>query len=192
MKGFDLWLQNSLQYDELKKCLGKAVAFYGEYMGNALLQHDVMLSLIDDGKSRPLGEYSAVSRFNKKSTITLYNRRTNMHTILDCVFVHELAHFLDNIRVPEEARSKYASCIHGTKERVIAELFRSKIPHQYSRTAYIGQTSECFARAIEEFYAIKTNNSYGLEKCRNSDYYVEIELFKQIVFPVVENYIESL
>ena len=185
MKGFDLWLQNSLQYEELKKCLEKAVTFYGEYMENALLQHDLTL-LLNDKRTRRLGCFSPYE-------ITLYDTRNNMHKYLDCVFVHELAHFLDRIQTIEESRYKHATSIYGTKERTLAELFRNNMtPCPESKRRYRGRTCECFARAIEEYYALKTNNTLWLDEHRGFDYYVNFETFEKTIFPVVEEYLGKL
>lgn len=70
---------------------------------------------------------------------------------LDVVFVHELAHFLDRINSPKTSRYKYASSIRSSRERIVAETFRSKMkPFPKKRTNYRGRTCELFARAIEE------------------------------------------
>ncbi|WP_294431427.1 hypothetical protein [uncultured Treponema sp.] len=78
---------------------------------------------------------------------------------LDCVFVHELAHFLNHNNRNSFSRYKFASSRRSSKERLIAELFRSKmIPVPEKRTNNRGRTYELFARAIEEYYAIVTDN----------------------------------
>ena len=186
MKEFDLWLSKTLQLDVLENSLSKAVLFYGENMTDALLQKNVTLLLNDKRNRRTLGTYLPYS-------VTLFDTRCNMHTMLDCVFVHELAHFLDNIRTIEESRFKYASSIHGSKERVLAELFRSKMsPVPENRRRYRGRTCECFARAIEEYYALKTNNNFWLDEHRDFDYYVKFEVFENTISPVVEDYLKKL
>ena len=186
MKEFDLWLFDTLQFEVLENSLRKAALFYGENITDALLQNNVTLFLNDKRNRRVLGSYSPFS-------ITLFDTRSSMHTMLDCVFVHELAHFLDNIRTIEESRFKYASSIHGSKERVLAELFRSKMsPVPENRRRYRGRTCECFARAIEEYYALKTNNNFWLDEHRDFDYYVKFEVFENTISPVVEGYLKKL
>lgn len=186
MKEIDLWLQNNLQYEDLRQCLSKAILFYGKCMTDAIQQYDLDLFLNDKRNRRKLGDFSP-------NSISLYDTRKNIHEILDCVFVHELAHFLDCIRTIEESRYKNASSIPGSKERVLAELFRNNMnPVPENRRRYRGRTCECFARTMEEFYAIKTNNRYWIDEYKDFDYYVDIEMFKKSIYPTVEEYLKRL
>ena len=109
---------------------------------------------------------------------------------LDVVFVHELAHFLDRINSPKTSRYKYASSIRSSRERIVAETFRSKMkPFPKKRTNYRGRTCELFARAIEEYYAIITNNEYMLNTFDSWDYYVNLDDFKKVIMPIVKDYL---
>ena len=109
---------------------------------------------------------------------------------LDVVFVHELAHFLDRINRPKTSRYKYASSIRSSRERIVAETFRSKMkPFPKKRTNYRGRTCELFARAIEEYYAIITNNEYMLNTFDSWDYYVNLDDFKKVIMPIVKDYL---
>lgn len=78
---------------------------------------------------------------------------------LDVVFVHELAHF------------------------------NKMKPFPKKRTNYRGRTCELFARAIEEYYAIITNNEYMLNTYDSWDYYVNLDDFKKVIMPIVKDYL---
>lgn len=183
------WLKEKLCYKELEQAFEKALTFYGEKLKTLLLSSDLDLLLNDKKGRKALGTFCAESNeitLNQVKTLLNENR-------LDCVFVHELAHFIDHERQNKYSRYKFASSRHGTKERIIAELFRSKMkPVPQKRTNYRGRTCELFARAIEEFYGIYTKNQNWINEFSGWDYYVEIEVYKKEIYPIVKSYIDSL
>ena len=52
--------------------------------------------------------------------------------------------------------------------------------------------NEFFARAIEEYYAIYTKNKNWIKHLENWDYYVNIDDFNKVLFPIVDDYIKEL
>ena len=62
-------------------------------------------------------------------------------------------------------------------------------PFPKKRTNYRGRTCELFARAIEEYYAIITNNEYMLNTFDSWDYYVNLDDFKKVIMPIVKDYL---
>ena len=52
--------------------------------------------------------------------------------------------------------------------------------------------NEFFARAIEEYYAIYTKNENWIKHLENWDYYVNIDDFNKVLFPIVDDYIKEL
>lgn len=183
------WLNRNLQYEFLKICLEKAVSFYGGYCKKLLLESDLVLLLNDKKQRNSLGRFNAFSR-----EITLFKVKDSLNkNILDCVFVHELAHFIDSERRGSYSRYRFASSQSGRKERIIAELFRSKMsPVPQKRTNYRGRTCELFARAMEEFYAIHSGNEKWMEEFLLNDNYVDSAVFQKEISPVVSDYINQL
>lgn len=182
------WLREKLHYDEIAGSLEKALSFYGEKNKKLLISSDLSLSLNDKKARRALGTFNPwVLEITLNQVKGLLRKNQ-----LDCVFVHELAHFLDHERRSKYSRYKYASSMRGNKERVIAELFRSKMsPIPQKRTNYRGRTCELFARAIEEFYGIYTENRNWINECSSWDYYISVDEYKKTIFPVVQNYIKE-
>jgi len=188
MNILDNWLESNLNRKEIKDCFNTALNFYGKNLDAKILEYNLELQF-NDKKShgnRKNGcfypndyiiEFFTVKELLKKES-------------LDVVFVHELAHFLDRINRPKNSRYKYASSIRSSRERIVAETFRNKMkPFPKKRTNYRGRTCELFARAIEEYYAILTNNEYMLINYKICDYYVEIDEFKKVVMPIVKDYL---
>lgn len=186
---FSKWLKEKLCYNELEQSFRKALEFYGEKVIGLFLSSDLTL-LLNDKKARiALGTFCP-----EGNELTLNQvKKLLKRNILDCVFVHELAHFIDFQRRNKQSRYTFASSKYGSKERIIAELFRTQmIPFPEKRTNYRGRTCELFARAIEEFYAIYTKNENWLYDNSFSDYYITIEVYKREIFPIVLNYIKSI
>ena len=183
------WLSHNLQFDALKDSLEKALSFYGDYCRQHLIGSDMSLLLNDKKQRNTLGTFNV---FSQEITLFKVKDSLNRH-ILDCVLVHELAHFIDSERYSTQSRYRHASSIRGSKERVIAELFRMKMsPVPKKRTNYRGRTCELFARALEEFYAIHTENKNWQMEFSLNDYYVDSAVFQKEIFPVVLGYIKWL
>lgn len=189
METIQNYFVNNLKIKELFDTLQKVVDFYGSYVSNCIISKKLDL--------RPVYKKSfggkVLGRCYSTSIIELYyvDELLDKGT-LDCVFVHELAHFIDHVRAEKYSRANFASSVNGTKERAIIELFRSlMVPFPKKRTNYRGRTCEIFARAIEEYCAIKTDNKKWYST-QFSDWYIDLEKYKKVVYPVVKNYLENL
>ncbi|MBQ5471173.1 MAG: M48 family metallopeptidase, partial [Treponema sp.] len=177
-----------LCYDEVEDSLNKALLFYGDKLTKDFLSADSNLLLNDKKARRALGTFTPFT-----NEITLNEvRQLLKNNQLDCVLVHELAHFFDHNKRSRFSRDNYASSQRGRKERIIAELFRSKmIPVPEKRTNYRGKTCELFARAIEEYYAIVTDNKEWIKERGNYDYYINIETYKKIFIQLFMNILKK-
>lgn len=185
MNDIYVWLEQNIKYGEIQKGLNTALKFYGKEMQAALFDYNLELSL-NDRKS--YGNRKAGCFYPDSYRIELFSVTENIKN-LDVVFVHELAHFLDRINRPKANRHKYASSVFGSAERIVAETFRRRMkPFPQKRTNYRGRTCELFARALEEYYAIKTNCDSMLSLYDGWDYYVNVKTFEKAIMPVVSNY----
>ena len=182
------WLESNLNRKEIKDCFNIALNFYGQKLDTKLLEYNLELQF-NDKKShgnRKNGCFYPTEYIIEFFTVKELLKKSS----LDVVFVHELAHFLDRINRPKTSRYKYASSIRSSRERIVAETFRSKTkPFPKKRTNYRGRTCELFARAIEEYYAIITNNEYMLNTFDSWDYYVNLDDFKKVIMPIVKDYL---
>lgn len=184
------YFADNLKIDELFNTLQKVVGFYGSYVSNCIISKNLNLRPV---YKKSFGGKVLGRCYYFNSIIELYyvDELLDKGT-LDCVFVHELAHFIDHVRAEKYPRANFASSVNGTKERVIIELFRSlMVPFPKKRTNYRGRTCEIFARAIEEYYAIKTDNKKWYST-QFSDFYIDLEKYKKVVYPIVKNYLENL
>lgn len=190
METIQNYFVNNLKIKELFDTLQKVVDFYGSYVSNCIISKKLDLRPV---YKKSFGGKCLGRHYPLETKIELYyvDELLDIRT-LDCVFVHELAHFIDHVRAEKYSRAKFASSMNGTKERAIIELFRSlMVPFPKKRTNYRGRTCEIFARAIEEYYAIKTDNKKWYST-QFSDLYIDLEKYKQVVYPVVKNYLENL
>lgn len=182
------WLKEKLQYDKVFESFERVFSFYGEYFKSVFI-NEVTLQMNDKKARKTLGKFSP---FILEITLNAV-RDQILRNQLDCVIAHETAHLIDHVQRSKYSNYKYSSSRRGSKERVIAEVFRSKMsPTPQKRANYRGRTCELFARAIEEYYAIYTKNEGWINQHADNDYYVTLEDFKKIVLPVVENYIKGL
>ena len=146
MNLIDDWLESNMKSKEIKENFNKALDFYNKKLGTKVLDYNLELAF--NNKKRQGG---ALGTFSPSETkIEIFQLKQSIQEgSLDLVIVHELAHFLDRINRSKFSRYNFASSIRVSKERVIAEAFRSKMkPVPEKRTNYRGQTCEIFARAI--------------------------------------------
>lgn len=189
MTDIEKFLWDKIRFEELSEAFCSAVSFYGDFMKDWLMENECNL-LFNDKKHRTrLGDFSS-----DPLQIRVHSLKEQLDDkSLDCVYVHEMAHFLDSMRAPKYTRYRWASSSRNSKERAIITLFRSKmVPFPKKRTNYRGRTCELFARSIEEYYAIKTENAQWIKTRSGWDYYVNIEDFKNTIYPVVEDYLNFL
>lgn len=187
METIQNYFVDNLRINELFDTLQKVVDFYGSYVSNCIISKKLDLKPVYRRGRKFIGKYYFEAKIELYCVDELLDRGT-----LDCVFVHELAHFIDHVRVEKYSRANFASSVNGTKERAIIELFRSlMVPFPKKRTNYRGRTCEIFAKAIEEYYAIKTDNKKWYST-QFSDLYIGLEKYKKVLYPVVKNYLENL
>lgn len=188
MNLIDNWLESNLKHKEIKDCFHTALIFYGTNLETKLLEYNLELQF-NDKKSH--GNRKNGCFYTDEYIIEFFKVKELLNRgSLDVVFVHELAHFIDRINRSKSSRYKYASSIRSSRERIVAETFRSKMkPFPEKRTNYRGRTCELFARAIEEYYAITTNNEYMLSTFIGGNYYVDIDVFKKVIMPIVKDYL---
>jgi len=68
------------------------------------------------------------------------------------ILAHEVAHWIDN-KIGEQKRLRWATDNYEDTAGIIASTFRKKM-NQPSDSDYINATKECFARALEQHFAI--------------------------------------
>ena len=104
--------------------------------------------------------------------------------------------------IGEQVGNHHASDQDGSIENDIAKTFRREMLLNSSvykggnvkkgMEDYLNRTCECFARALEQYYAIKMNQGETLQEEFNKDgAYMDNKKFQEKMFPLVENFLEE-
>lgn len=72
--------------------------------------------------------------------------------MFESILAHEVAHWIDN-KIGEQNRLRWATDNYESTAGMIASTFRKRM-NVKSESDYINATKECFARALEQFFAI--------------------------------------
>jgi hypothetical protein len=99
---------------------------------------------------------------------------------------HEFAHFID-FWIGKKQNRYYSSDDSLSEIGIIASTYRNNLNKSLT-SEYLNRTKECFARAIEQYYAIK--NSIFINNKKGS--YVEEYVFNQKIAPLIENLLIKL
>lgn len=115
---------------------------------------------------------------------------------------HEYAHFFDNYVGGKNGRH-YSSDNFQSTSGQIAKLFRSNM-NKVSDSKYINRTCECFARAFEQYHAMKhhgddvvkfidTFEKYGDKQTTYVEHenHVSKEKFNTIIKPLIEQFLQE-
>lgn len=98
---------------------------------------------------------------------------------------HEWAHFMDNYLGMKGGRYIYSSDDWGSLSGEIAKTFRKDMAKGQS-SAYMNRTCECFARAFEQYFALKSGDSKDLH---NTDgIYCPEDTFVTEVQPLIDQW----
>ena len=104
---------------------------------------------------------------------------------------HEFAHFMDNYLATVKGKHSYASDDTSSIANEIARTFRSNMK-SYQKSKYQNRTCECFARALEQFYTIKTGEHENYQKERNTEGNHPIhKTYIEKVYPLVEKFFKE-
>lgn len=144
----------------------------------------------------PFRNVIGVSFFNEEKQESV----AGINHTADVTFAHEIAHWLDNQK-GKERHSFYASDKHGTLENQIAEKFKNeiKLREKSNKSAakigkadeihlgeYWFRTCECFARAMEQYYALQQ----GIDLSEEISY-ARKDNFETDFIPLIEQLMEE-
>lgn len=115
-------------------------------------------------------------------------------------FAHEAAHLIDNFIGTNQGK-RYATDNYESNAGQIAFMFRSGMNKKEENSDYIRSTKECFARALQQFYAIETRGegakifySEGLKEETPyffHDHYVPKEYYFEKIRPLILSFQEE-
>ncbi|MBO4858719.1 MAG: hypothetical protein J5527_09405 [Treponema sp.] len=157
----------------LSEVIEKVYSHYGN-LSNMAGEYKLKISYADNCMQfarKAIGLFTSyqnaigISFFNEEKQLTVAG---NNH-LPDVTLAHEIAHWLDNLK-GKDSHNFFASDKYGTLENQIAEKFKEeiKLREKSNKSAarigktdeiYLGEywfrTCECFARAMEQYYALE-------------------------------------
>ena len=105
------------------------------------------------------------------------------------ILAHEWAHFMDNY-IGRNNNRHYLSDDPQHVAGQIASTFRQKMRTK-QKSDYYNRTCECFARAMEQFWAIKTDNRAVLAQWDSLGTHPTEEIFKAEVMPLIDQFLKE-
>lgn len=105
------------------------------------------------------------------------------------ILAHEWAHFMDYY-VGEKEDKHYVSDDPTNVAGKIASTFRRNMT-EVQKSVYQRRTCECFARAMEQYWAIKTNNEETLAEWNTGGNHPSDEVFKSEIYPLCEKFLKE-
>ena len=132
----------------------------------------------------------------KMKTIAVSNKYGNEK--FQCIMAHEVAHYIDN-RIGETKGERYSTDNYEGISGVIANKFRN-LMNKKSDSDYINSTKECFARALEQYFAVSVfgeNVTFYESKIVgdilyfNADSYVNKANFDDTIKPLIKQFLDE-
>lgn len=110
------------------------------------------------------------------------------------ILAHEFAHFMDNYLGKKDGYH-FASDNFNSTAGEIASTFRDNM-NEKSESGYVNRTCECFARALEQYHAMKHNGDDVIKYATGEKYieepnHVKAEIFNEKVKPLIEQFLSE-
>ena len=99
---------------------------------------------------------------------------------------HEMGHFID-FHLGQKVNRYYLSDDAGSVAGQIAVIFRRNMRAQQS-SKYMNRTKECFARAIEQYYCIRSNRLDLV----SSAHFCDVTVFEKKITPLIKELINKI
>jgi hypothetical protein len=104
------------------------------------------------------------------------------------ILAHEFGHFMDYY-VGQQSDRHYFSDNPDSEAGQIAAVFRKNMS-KVQTSKYQTRTCECFARAMEQYWAIKTNNKDVMSEWDKGNHPTE-EIFKEKLMHLIDKFFEN-
>jgi len=153
-------------------------------------------------KSNLKVSYAGKKKMHASKSVGLYVPKYKTIAISDdgiegrgFTFAHEFTHFMDSY-LGEKTGYNYASDKDGSIENKIASSFRNRLKlsseiKEGSQNYYL-RTCETFARAMEQYYAIKQGTDNVLYETQNKfGIYVNHQTFMKEIYPLCEQFLKE-
>jgi hypothetical protein len=104
------------------------------------------------------------------------------------ILAHEFGHFMDYY-VGQQSDRHYISDNPDSEAGQIAAVFRKNMKSR-QKSVYQNRTCECFARAMEQYWAIKTNNKEIVAEWDTGNHPTE-EIFREKLMPLIDSFFQN-
>ncbi len=161
------------ELDKLSETIEKVYNHYGN-LSNLASEYKLKISYADNCMQFARKSIGLFTSFQNAIGISFFNEEKQLTVagdkhLPDITLAHEIAHWLDNQK-GKETHNFFASDKYGTLENQIAEKFKEeiKLREKSNKSAakigkadeihlgeYWFRTCECFARAMEQYYALQ-------------------------------------
>ncbi len=111
------------------------------------------------------------------------------------IMSHELAHFID-YQIGKKHNRNYASDNYESKAGILANILKVNY-NTKTESSYTNSTKECFARAIEQYFAISSFGDEAFHEYNQGKFYFEADEYvnKEVYYsklkPAVEDFISD-
>lgn len=192
------------EIEKLSETLKKVYAHYGN-LSELAGEYGLKISYADNCMQfarKAIGLYFSyhnaigISFFNEEKQLSV----AGINHLPDVTLAHEVAHWLDSQK-GKESHNFFASDKYGSLENQIATKFKEeiKLREKSNKSAtrigkadeihlgeYWHRTCECFARAMEQYYALKQGIDLSEEIA-----YARKDNFEEDFFPLIEELMEE-
>ena len=192
------------EIDKLSETIEKVFNHYGN-LSNLAADYKLKISYADNCMQFARKAIGLFTSYHNAIGVSFFNEEkqesvAGVNHTADVTFAHEIAHWLDNQK-GKESHSFFASDKYGTLENQIAEKFKNEIrlrEKSNKSAAKIGKideihlgeywfrTCECFARAMEQYYAFQR----GIDLSEEISY-ARKDNFETDFIPLIEQLMEE-
>lgn len=186
---------NPNEIEQVRKAWEGANKSFGTLVG---LAKDDNLKISHTGKTLVFASKAVGMYIPKMKTIAVSAKLGDNQ--FENIMAHEVAHWIDNT-LGSTTGHRYASDDFESKAGIIGDTMRKGM-NKRSESDYINSTKECFARSLEQYYAIETHgqeatviaNYAALDVMRPyfaEDAYVPKEVYDNKLRPLIVSFIEE-
>lgn len=130
--------------------------------------------LISYSREMKMFARNAIGLFNPYLKVIGVSNQGNINTTM----AHEIGHFIDHY-LGDKNKKQYQSDDYTSLPGKIAKLFRQNMISSQN-SVYLNRTTECFARAFEQYFCIKNNIEI------TGNYFCAKDHFVELISPLID------
>lgn len=193
---------SSQQLEKLDTAVGKVWSFYGN-LNNLAKSYNLKISYADNCNQHARKAIGLFTSYYNAIGVSFFEPNPNEERQFnydnpDITLVHETAHWLDCMKAKEK-HFFFSSDIEGSTENQISRIFKNELKEKQKKLKnksgskkfkelgeYWYRTCECFARAMEQYYALTLGLDMG-----ELQPYVDKAVFEEKIYPLTKELLEE-